>query len=232
MKTIGIIGGMGPLATADIFKKIIIKTKAENDQEHIHVLIDSNTNIPDRTKSIIENGENPLVEMTKSALILEKAGADFLIMPCNTAHYYFDELINKINIPSLNMLELTAKYIKNKFGNSVTVGLLATDGTNKSRIYDKYFNEADIKLIKPEKSQKYVMEFIYEGVKKGNYTMGTNGFFNAVNELEVKGADIMILGCTELSAVSEIYEFNKKFIDPMDILAVNAIKFAGGNIND
>lgn len=232
MKTIGILGGMGPLATADLYKKIILKTKAERDQDHIHVLIDGNTNIPDRTSSIIANGEDPLIEMIKSARMLEKAGADFLIMPCNTAHYFYDELTNNIKIPFLNMLELTVKYIKDKYGDNVIVGLLATDGTNQSGIYDEYFNKAGIKLIKPNETQKYVMEFIYEGIKKGNYTIGTYGFFKAVDELKENGAEIFILGCTELSSAAEIYEFEGNFVDPMDILAENAIKFAGGSIND
>ena len=87
MKTIGIIGGMGPLATVDLYRRIVLRTKAERDQDHIHVIIDSNTDIPDRTKAIIADGEDPTVELVKSAKRLEHAGADFLIMPCNTAHY-------------------------------------------------------------------------------------------------------------------------------------------------
>ena len=86
-RNIGIIGGMGPLATCDLMEKIIDYTDAASDQEHIHVLVDSNTNIPDRTEAILHGGENPVPEMVKSAWKLESMGADILIMPCNTAHY-------------------------------------------------------------------------------------------------------------------------------------------------
>ena len=84
-KTIGIIGGMGPLATADLFEKIVGHTKAACDQEHLHVVIDSNTNIPDRTAALLHGGADPLPELTGSARRLEAMGADVLIMPCNTA---------------------------------------------------------------------------------------------------------------------------------------------------
>lgn len=230
MKTIGILGGMGPLATVELYKKIILKTKAEKDQEHIHVIIDSNTNIPDRTDNILNDGENPLVEMIKSARVLEEAGADFLIMPCNTAHYFYNELCEKVNIPFLNMLEITVNYIEEKYRKDITAGLLATDGTILSGIYDKYFNNSDLKLIKPKLNQHYVMEFIYEGIKKGNYEIGTSNFFKARDELLANGAELLILGCTELPIGAEIFQFKGNYLDPMDVLAEKAIKFAGGEI--
>jgi len=96
MKTIGIIGGMGPLATVHLFERIVLRTKAEKGQDHIRVLIDSNTNIQDRTKAILGIGESPVKELVNSAKILENSGADFLIMPCNTAHYFIDEIKKNI----------------------------------------------------------------------------------------------------------------------------------------
>ena len=230
MKTIGIIGGMGPLATADLYRRIILKTKAETDQEHIHVIIDGNTNIPDRTKSIISNGESPLNEMIKSAKNLENSGADFLIMSCNTAHYYYRDLCQVINIPFINMLEETVKFIEENYGKSVIAGLLATDGTIATGIYDSYFDSANIKIIKPGDTQKYVMEFIYEGIKKGNFQFGRENFFKAVDELAENGAEIFILGCTELSSAKDIFNFNGSFIDPLDVIAEKAINFAGGEV--
>jgi len=228
MKTIGIIGGMGPLATVDLYKKIVLKTKAELDQEHIHVLIDSNTNIPDRTKSIISRAESPLNEMIKSAKNLENSGADFLIMSCNTAHYYYNDLCQAINIPFLNMLEETVKFIERTYGKNIIAGLLATDGTISTGIYDEYLNKSNIKVIKPQQTQKYVMEFIYEGIKKGNFSMGTSRFLEAIKELKENGAEIFILGCTELSSANEIFNFKGNFIDPLDVIAERAIEFAGG----
>ena len=140
MKTIGIIGGMGPLATVHLYERIVLRTKALRDQDHIRVLIDSNTNIPDRTKAIIADGEDPTVELIKSAKILENSGADFLIMPCNTAHYFISTLQEAVNIPFVNMVEETVKYTAEKFGSDTVVGILATDGTIISNIYEYYYS--------------------------------------------------------------------------------------------
>ena len=108
-KTIGIVGGMGPLATCDLFKKIVEITDAACDQYHVRVCIDSNTEISDRTAAILSGGKNPVPELVKSAVRLQGMGADVLIMPCNTAHYFYNQLVPFVDTPFLNMLEETAK---------------------------------------------------------------------------------------------------------------------------
>ena len=110
-KTIGIIGGMGPLATADLFTKIINLTKASKDSDHIHILIDNNPKIPDRTSAILYGTESPLPYLIESANRLVSAGADFLIIPCITSHGFYDELSDNVSIPILNIAEETAKYL-------------------------------------------------------------------------------------------------------------------------
>lgn len=232
MKILGIIGGMGPLATGDLFKKITLNTKAECDQEHLRVIIDSNSSIPDRTKCIVENGTSPIPQMEVSIKALEGAGAEFLIMPCNTAHYFYDELAKIATVPIINMLDATVEHIYNKYGKDVVVGLLATDGTTQSGIYDTYFNKAGIKLVKPVENQKYVTEFIYEGVKKNNLSIGKVNLYKAVDEMRKQGAKVFVLGCTELSAVTDIYKFGAQFVDPLEIIAKQSILYAGGKINE
>lgn len=231
MKTIGIIGGMGPLATVHLFERIVLRTKAQRDQEHIRVLIDSNTNIPDRTGAILGHGQSPLKELVKSARILEKSGADFLIMPCNTAHYFIDEIKQHVGIPFLNMPEETVKYTLDKYGKDVVVGLMATDGTIKSKIYENYYSDSGIKTLVPSKSQGKIMEFIYDVIKRGNYGAGTDLFFEGVNELKEMGASAFLLGCTELSSAQYLYKFDGNFINPMEVLTERAIIFAGGQLN-
>lgn len=231
MKTIGIIGGMGPLATVHLFERIVLRTKAEKDQNHIRVLIDSNINIPDRTKAILGNGENPVRELVNSAIILEKSGADFLIMPCNTAHYFIDEIKENTNIPFINMPEESVKHTYDKYGKDAVVGIMATDGTIKTKIYENYYSKLGIKTVVPIKTQDKIMEFIYDVIKKGNYNVGTALFFECVEELKEKGATAFLLGCTELSSAQYLYKFEGSFVNPIEVLTEKAIEYAGGQVN-
>ncbi len=231
MKTIGILGGMGPLATSELFNKIIKNTRAEKDQEHMHIIIDNNTNIPDRTLNIARSGESPLPEIMKSVRILELAGADFLVIPCNTAHYFMDHIVENSNIPIMNMLEETANYIVRNY-QGTQLGLLATDGTIKTGIYDFYLDKIGFSYIKPKNTQNQLMKFIYEVVKKGDYEKGAGLFHEVIKELEDKGAGAFILGCTELSVACDMYGLKGEFIDPMLILARSAIEYAGGKTID
>lgn len=232
MKTIGILGGMGPLATADLYRKIILNTAAERDQDQIHVLIDSNPEIPDRTACIIAGGEDPVPEMIRSIHRLEAQGADFLIMPCNTAHFFYDRLAKEAVMPILDMPRLTVEEILRKRGNGTAVGLLATEGTVRSGIYDRYFEETGLQLKKPVAFQSEVTRFIYDGIKKNNISIGTEGLFLAVEELREMGASLFILGCTELSAATEFYSFGPDFVDPVMVLARAAVEAAGAPLRE
>ncbi len=231
MKTIGIIGGMGPLATVDLYSRIVKRTKAQRDQEHIHVIIDSNTNIPDRTKAILGGGDDPTIELVKSAQRLEQAGADFLIMPCNTAHFFIDKIKESVNIPFINMVEETVKHTFNKYGKDTVVGLMATDGTIKSKIYEDYYNDMGIKTVIPEKTQEKIMKFIYDIIKSGNYEEGTDLFFECANELKDMGAQAFLLGCTELSSAQYLYKIEGPYINPMEVITESSIIYAGGKLN-
>ena len=146
-KIIGILGGMGPTATADLFNKIIISTKAACDQEHLHVIIDSNTDIPDRTAALLNGGEDPTEQLVLSARRLQSAGAELIAMPCNTAHGFYDAVCAAVDIPVLHMIKLTAQELRRE---GVTrAGLLATDGTVRTGIYDKCFEGSGIELLTP-----------------------------------------------------------------------------------
>ncbi|MHC1720734.1 MAG: aspartate/glutamate racemase family protein [Clostridiaceae bacterium] len=225
---IGIIGGMGPLATKDLLEKIILNTEAASDQEHIQVFIDNNTKIPDRTKAILHNGEDPLPEMLKSGKRLELLGADVAIMPCNTAHYFYNELSAKLKIPMINMLDVTARRAQ-ELGYR-KVGILATDGTILSGVYKKAMGRWGIEIVTPDADgQKAVMDIIYSGVKAGKMDIDTTPFLAVISELEANGAEALILGCTELPLAFEIYHIDKtKAIDPTLELAKAAILYVGG----
>ncbi len=225
-KSIGIIGGMGPLATCDLFKKIIDMTDAKCDQEHIQVFIDSNTRIPDRTKAILKGGADPVPELVRSGLRLEAMGADVLVMPCNTAHYFYDQITPFFTIPLLSMPEETAREIKNR--RIAKVGLLATDGTIQSGVYHRALEAAGIDVVIPSPArQASVMDVIYNGVKAANRNISLTGFYGALDELFAKGAEVLVLGCTELPVAFQMYQIDRPAIDPTQVLAAAAIQFVG-----
>ena len=228
-KVIGIIGGMGPLATADLFKKIVLNTKAEKDQDHIRVVIDNNTNIPDRTGAILHGGKDPVSELAKSAKALKTMGADLLIMPCNTAHYFHGKVQESVDIPVLHMIEITCNALK-KAGVK-KAGLLATDGTIQSGIYQSVFDANGIELVKPDAAgQKAVMDMIYGGVKASKWDFDTADVKKAMEALLKEGAETLILGCTELPLAKEMYNLDYPSVDPTLELAKEAIRKAGGEI--
>lgn len=220
---------MGPLATADLFRKIIDVTEAERDQDHIRVLIDSNTNIPDRTKAILYDGADPVPEILKSAHMLEEDGADLLIMPCNTAHYYFETISHSVDIPMLSMIEETARRLSRM--NIKKAGLLATDGTVESQIYSDTFKKYDIETIVPDsKGQNEVMKLIYKGVKAGNWNRDLGGFRKTLTDMRERKSELFVLGCTELPVAFQHYDFGVPVIDPTLELAKCAVYFVGGKI--
>jgi len=228
-KIIGILGGMGPLATADLFQKIILHTRAETDQQHLHVLIDSNTNIPDRTAALLHGGADPTPELVKSARRLADAGADVLIMPCNTAHNFYDAVQGAVDIPVLHMIALTRDALLAR--GVRRAALLATDGTVQTGIYQRVLAGSGIDLLVPEgDEQAAVMDIIYRGVKAGDMAHSTEGFRRCIESLLALGAETLILGCTELPLAFSLYRLDYPVTDPTLELALGAIRFAGGEV--
>lgn len=228
-KTIGIIGGMGPLATADLFEKIILHTRASCDQDHLRVLIDSNTRIPDRTAAILSGGADPVPELTASAQGLAAQGAGLLIMPCNTAHYFYDQVQSSVQIPILHMIRLTAQALRER--GILRAGLLATDGTVRTGIYQTCFQGMGIELITPSAGdQQSMMDMIYQGVKAGCRDYDASAAGAAMSALLARGAETLILGCTELPLAVRLYHLDFPVTDPTLELALGAIRAAGGEI--
>lgn len=232
-KVLGIIGGMGPLATVKLFENIVLSTKANKDQEHIHILIDNNTLIPDRTDYILnKSSKDPKMELINSALKLEKMGADYLVMPCNTAHHFYNDIIQSINIPFLNMINETAKYIIENYKEVKKIGLLATEGTIKAKVYDNIFESYGIEIITPAgDTQKYITQLIYN-IKEDLPQENLDKVYNIMDELKEKGVDLFIAGCTEISVAIDLYDLKGDIIDPMKVLTLKAIEFAGKNIKE
>ncbi len=228
-KVIGIIGGMGPMATVDLFRKIVSMTAAENDAEHIHILIDNDTAIPDRTSAILSGGASPVPYIIAAGNRLAAMGADLLIMPCNTGHYFHEEISAACTVPLLSMPECTAAEVS-RMGLSC-VGLLATDGSIKSDFLDKAFAKYGVAVLRPdEEAQRAVMSLIYDEVKAG-IMPHPEKLYPALDAMTEKGAQGFVLGCTELPLAFEGVG-GYRFIDPTAILAAAAIRAAGYEVKD
>ena len=219
--TIGILGGLGPMATVDLYIKIIKAIPAKRDQDHLHVIIDSNPKIPDRTEHILSNGPDPVPLLIDTAINLERAGADFILIPCNTAHYYFDQIKDSIDIDIIHMVKETAKYIMMK--GYTSAGILSTDGTIAIGLYNDLLK---IDTVFPHpKIQKLVMDAIYgrNGIKAGELETANEILLCAASHLIERGAECVVAACTEISLTLKPEHVSVPLIDPALVLTQVAI---------
>ena len=222
---LGIMGGMGPAATLDLMKKITGYSHASKDQEHIHLVIDSNTQIPDRSEYISGNGENPVYEMVRSAIRLEMMGADYIVIPCNTAHLFCDRILKYSRVPIINMVNETAEFINRKHPDAKDFFLLATEGTYASGIYKKAFEKFELNVTEPEQKDKQtVMNWIHK-VKSGDFSVSPLEVKTLI-EKYTKMDEPIILGCTELPLLATITGTPKEYIDPASVLARRCVEIA------
>ena len=226
-RAIGIVGGMGPKATQDLFGKILDATDAQCDAEHIRIHIDCHTGVPDRTEAILFGGESPVPHIVESAEKLSAIGAQLLLIPCNTSHYFYDEITALSPVPILHMIRETAMALKQE--GVARVGLLATDGTVQAGVYQKELEKAGIQTICPDADgQREVMSLIYDGVKAGAAQFDTCVIEQELARMREAGAERIILGCTELPIAFVNYHIvANDTVDPTDILAKAAVIAAG-----
>jgi len=234
-KTIGILGGMGPEATIDLFTKIVKGTRVRKEKDHLRILMDNNPKIPDRTLAIEGKGPNPLTQLVRSAKILEKAGADFIIIPCVTAHYYYKPLQRRVRIPIVHLVEITAKYIQTRLKGISKVGLLATTGTIQTGLFQTSLSHTDMQLVIPPSTvqKNMVMRAIYgiDGIKAiGPSENSKRLLLEASESLIHQGAQAVIAGCTEIPLVLKEGDLPIPVIDPVSILAMTAIAKARGSL--
>jgi aspartate racemase len=230
-KIVGILGGLGPAATVDIFDKIISHTPASCDQEHIRIIIENNPQIPDRTANLQNRGEDPSLAMLATAQKLKESGADVIIIPCNTAHAFWEKVKEHIDIPVLSMIEETALFIKKNYPDCKHVGLLATSGTVGTGLYAEALQRHSLTAVNPDagSQENLVMEAIYGqgGIKAGNTTgLPYEQLKTAAEELIEKGAQAIILGCTEIPLVLKNGQLPVPLIDASEVLAKAAVNYA------
>ena len=226
-KIVGVLGGMGPEATLDFFKKVIALTPANNDQEHLRIIIDNNPKIPDRTETILTKSQALLPALAATARNLERAGVDFIAIPCNTVHYFYDDLVKETTVPVLHMIREVVKAAKSANSEYEKVGLLATTGTVNANLYQWEFQKAGIEVIAPTpKVQADVMDAILE-IKAGHdKNLAKKVFTRVAEQLLEQKAQALILGCTDIPLVIRQQDFAVSVLDSNQILAEAAVKFA------
>jgi len=225
-KTIGILGGMGPDATALFFQRVIALTPAQCDQEHIPIIINNNPQIPDRTDAILANGENPVPALQDAIIILEKASVDFIFIPCNTVHVYYDEMQRCVDVPIVNLIESVVDDILKRFPDINKVGLLSTLGTIKSGLYHNTLLKHDIELVAPNEVQHDNLQGAIQELKK--QSKDTSAIQSLANDLVRAGVQGIILGCTELSLIAKQLILSVPVFDSIEILAEKAVRLAFG----
>lgn len=227
MYKLGVIGGMGPLATVKFYDKIVLNTEAYNDNEHIDLIVLNHSTMPDRTKCIIENKDTEFLnEIKKDLEILERIGIDVVAIPCNTSHYFYDEFKNFTNLKIINMIEETILEIKRRGIKKVAV--FGTLGTLNSKVYNKYAKENGIEVKElSREDKKTVMDIIYK-IKETN-NLESKDFVEILNKY-CNDKTIGIIACTELSLL-DIPE-NLNTIDALDVLVNKSIEYSGAKIKN
>jgi aspartate racemase len=235
---VGVVGGVGPAATVDFLSKIVRNTPASCDQDHIKLLIEHNPQIPDRTENLIGEGADPTVSLYATCKRLEDGGAGLIAIPCNTAHAFVERIQPYLGVPIVNMLRVTASYLRDAFPGLRDVGVLATSGTVESGVYRKALEAEGLRQVAPEPAlQARVMEAIYgeHGVKAGFTTGQCQADISAAIEgLIAAGVGVIVLGCTELPLLLPDGEFTSasgarvRLVDPTDVLARRCVAYAKG----
>lgn len=217
---------MGPLATVDLFNKIITNTPAISDQDHLHIIINNNPKIPPRINALNPGSEIPVLELIKGAQILQKAGADFIIMPCNTAHIWYQEISDSINIPLYNMINNTVDQTIIQINEeNAKILLLATQTTINTRLYQKEFQVTSINLMIPSLLEQLAVDEAISSVKAG--LIKTNPYLEDLNiildKYANKGVQHVLGGCSELPLLFPYLNEKINKLDPTLMLAQFAV---------
>ena len=225
---IGILGGMGPLATADLYTKIIQRTAAGSDQEHIPVVIHADPRVPDRTAALLRGGEDPTPWLVHGAQALAAQGATFIVMPCNTAHAFLPRVQPDVERPFLSMIDAAADAVARDVPGARVVGLLATNGTIASDIYQRALRQRGLETIVPDdESQAERVMAAIATVKAGQYGREATALLvEAADGLVARGAQVLLAACTEIPLVLRARDVSAPLIDATDELARAAVETA------
>lgn len=230
-KLLGVIGGLGPIATAHFMELVIRMTDAGTDQENLDMMIYNFPSIPDRTGYILgSNLKSPLPGLLSVGRDLSRQGAQYIAIPCVTAHYFYDQLAAQIETPIIHGVEEVAAELKKN--GVMAAGIMATDGTISSNLFTKALMDRGIAPVLPSRQrQADVMHLIYDNIKAGR-PPEMDRFYAVAEELRAQGARAIILGCTELSLIKRDFDLGPGYLDAMEVLAQRAVLLCGGKLKE
>ncbi|GEN78761.1 cysteate racemase [Actinotalea fermentans] len=231
---VGVIGGVGPQATAYFLDMVVRLTQADRDQDHLDMVVLNHASIPDRTAFILgRSTEDPGPVMADDARRLAAFGVDFLVLPCNTAHHFTQEIEAAVAVPLVNIVDETVAEVRRRVPGVGAVGLLATSGTVRAGVYQRAIEAAGARTVLPDdEGQASLMRIIYEQVKAGR-PVDLEEFRTLVERVRAQGAEAVVLGCTELSVVAADFDLlaqDRSLVDSLDVLARRTIERAGGTV--
>jgi aspartate racemase len=229
-KTIGILGGMGPESTAALYLKIVRLTPITREQDHLRTIIDSNPTIPDRTEALRTGStEAAISALIETARNLERAGAQLIGIPCNTAHAFLTEVRAAVGVPVVDMVGETARRARDAFGAGAAVGLLTTDGVHITRLYHNALADFRLNAVVPDAEAQSAVMRVIGGVKRSGVLEGHRvELAGLIRELGLRGATALLAGCTEISLVLSAHPPDLPWLDPLDVLAEALIRGASG----
>ncbi|MCD7809030.1 MAG: amino acid racemase [Erysipelotrichaceae bacterium] len=217
---LGIIGGLGPLASVYFYELLTKMSDVNYDQGHLEIILHSCPSIPDRTEYILDHTkDNPVPKLIEIGKELESLGVDYIAMPCITAHYFHDDLAASISVPIIHLIQELKVYLLSHHIHKV--GIMATTGTITTNLFQNELLHSGIECVIPH-HQNEVMHIIYQNVKKGT-EIDMDVFHIVSQELFDMGSEIIILGCTELSIVKKEHDLDERYLDMMELLSAVAL---------
>ena len=222
-KIVGVLGGMGPDATADFMSRVIRATPAEKDQDHLRMLVDNNPHVPNRQEALLRGGEDPGPTLAAMARGLEAAGADFLVMPCNTAHAFLHAITEAVDIPLVSIIDATVDAC----GDAGMIGVLATDGCIASGVFQEALADRGRVAVLPDDVEMDALMSLIRRIKAGDTDPDVVAGMRAIAEaLAVRGAEVIVAGCTEIPLVLDQGMLDVPLVSSTDALARATVAFA------
>jgi len=227
--TVGVLGGMGPDATIDFMSKVIALTPAETDQDHIRMIVDHNPKVPNRQAAILGGGADPGADLAAMAIRLEKAGADFLVLVCNSAHAFLEPLRQATTIPLVSIVDVSIREVETICPGARNVGVLATDGLLAAGIYQRALLDAGRSPVLLQDEDLARLMTLIRRIKAGDRSREVAQEMGMLAELLASaGADVIVAGCTEIPLVLDAAKITAPVIASTDVLARKTVALARG----